>query len=602
MQKTVQKANNGKMIYGQESMPVKRPNHRLFPGLFDADVVFLHPPSLFDFRSRAILLGPISDVIPSTPIFEMYPIGFLSLSDHLERPGFSTRIINLAAKMLASPRYDPERTIRKLRPKAFAVDLHWLPHVQGSLSIGELIKKHHPDIPVIYGGYSATYFADELIRFPFVDYVIKGDSAERPLVLLMQAIDGNGALSEIPNLTYKDDNGQVNSNKINYVPTNIDDVATDYTIPIKKSLRFFDIKAYLPFRSWAKYPISAIFPFRGCRYNCATCGGSRFACKQVLNRPVLAVRSAGKVSQELARLAKTFNAPTMIIGDIMQNGKQYAYQILDEIKRLQFRNELVFEFFTPPSVDIISRVRASTPRYNVEMSPESHDDGVRRAFGRPFSNEQLEKSIQTCIEQDCRRIDLFFMIGLPKQNYQSVMETIDYCEYLLATYGHNKTLHPFIAPLAPFIDPGSAVWEQPEAYGYNLFARNLREHRELMDSAITWKQFLNYETEWMSRDEIVDSTYEAALRLNDLKQKYGLIDQNNASMVKQNAHTSREQLKRIEALIATGQQGSTAWKRLEDDLKTMVTDTICYKQEINWPTSFYRFNVAGIISQLLRRA
>ncbi len=590
------------MIYRQELMPVKRPYQRRLPRLFDADVVFLHPPSLFDFRSRAILLGPISDVIPSTPIFEMYPIGFLSLSDHLERAGFSTRIINLAAKMLASSRYDPERAIRKLRPKAFAVDLHWLPHVQGSLAIGELIKKHHPDIPVIYGGYSATYFADELIRYPYVDYVVKGDSTERPLVLLMQAIDGNGALNKVPNLTYKDDNGQVVSNEISHVPTNIDDVATDYTIPIKKSLRFFDIKAYLPFRSWAKYPISAVFPFRGCRYNCATCGGSRFACKQVLNRPVLAVRSSEKVSQELARLAKTFNAPAMIIGDIMQNGKQYAYQILDEIKRIRFRNELVFEFFTPPSADIISRVRASAPRYNVEMSPESHDESVRRAFGRPFSNEQLEKSIQTCIEQDCGRIDLFFMIGLPKQNYQSVMETIDYCEYLLSTYGHNKTLHPFIAPLAPFIDPGSAVWEQPEAHGYRLFARTLREHRELMDSAITWKQFLNYETDWMSRDEIVDSTYEAALRLNNLKQKYDLISQKNVAMVEQNARTSREQLKRIDALIASGQQGSAAWKRLEDDLKTIVTDTICYKEEINWPTSFYRFNVAGIISQLLGRA
>ena len=582
-------------------MPLKTGKQRRLSWLSHADVVFLHPPSLYDFRSRAILFGPISDVIPSTPIFEMYPIGFVSLCDHLEQAGFSTRIINLAGKMLASSRYDPEREIIKLRPKAFAVDLHWLPHVQGSLAIGELIKKHHPDIPVIYGGYSATYFADELIRFPFVDYVVKGDSTEHPLVLLMQAINRNGALNKIPNLTYKGGNGRVYSNEISHVPMNIDDIATDYTIPIKKSLRFFDIKAYLPFRSWAKYPISAVFPFRGCRYNCVSCGGSRLACEQVFHRKGVAVRSPEKISQELARLAKTFNAPAMIIGDIMQNGRQYAYRILDEIKRIRFRNQLVFEFFTPPSADIIGRVRASAPRYNVEMSPESHDEEVRRAFGRPFSNAQLEKSIQTCIEQDCGRIDLFFMIGLPKQNYQSVMDTIDYCEYLLSTYGGSKTLHPFIAPLAPFIDPGSAVWEQPEAHGYRLFARTLLEHQKLMDSATTWKQFLNYETDWMSRDEIIDSTYEAALRLNDLKRKYALISPDNAAMVEQNARTSREQLQRIDALIATGQQGSDEWNRLEDELKKMVTDTICYKQEINWPTSFYRFNVAGIISQLLGR-
>jgi B12-binding domain/radical SAM domain protein len=589
------------MTQKDKPTPVKTTKKHRISWPFSADVVFLHPPSLYDFRNRAVLLGPISDVIPSTPIFEMYPIGFLSLCDHLEQAGFSTRIINLAGKMLASSRYDPEREISKLKPKAFAVDLHWLPHVQGSLAIGKLIKKHHPDIPIIYGGYSATYFADELIRFPFVDYVVKGDSTERPLVLLMQAINDNGDLDKVPNLTYKDDSGQVYCNDISHVSMNIDDVATDYTIPMKQSLRFFDIKAYLPFRSWAKYPVTAVFPFRGCRYNCATCGGSRFACERVFHRNSLAVRSPEKISQELSQLAKTFNAPTMIIGDIMQNGRRYAYRILDEIKRIRFRNELAFEFFTPPSADIISRIRESAPRYNVEMSPESHDEGIRRAFGRPFNNVQLEKAIQACIEQNCGRIDLFFMIGLPKQNYQSVLDTIDYCDYLLSTYGKNKTLHPFIAPLAPFIDPGSAVWEQPEAHGYRLFARTLVEHQSLMESAITWKQFLNYETDWMNRDEIIDSTYEAALRLNDLKRKYGLISLDNAAMVDQNARTSRRQLRRIDTLIANKQQGSTEWKQLEEELKTMVTDTICYKKEINWPTSFYRFKVAGILSQLLRR-
>ncbi len=35
------------------------------------DVVLIHPPSVFDFRERAIFYGPISDVIPSSPVFEM---------------------------------------------------------------------------------------------------------------------------------------------------------------------------------------------------------------------------------------------------------------------------------------------------------------------------------------------------------------------------------------------------------------------------------------------------------------------------------------------------------------------------------------------------
>ena len=36
------------------------------------DLTFLHAPSVYDFRRRATLWGPISDVVPSTPIYDMY--------------------------------------------------------------------------------------------------------------------------------------------------------------------------------------------------------------------------------------------------------------------------------------------------------------------------------------------------------------------------------------------------------------------------------------------------------------------------------------------------------------------------------------------------
>ena len=52
-----------------------------------ADLVFLHPPSIYDFRKKSIMFGPVSDLIPSTPIFEMYPIGFVVLSEYLGRYG-----------------------------------------------------------------------------------------------------------------------------------------------------------------------------------------------------------------------------------------------------------------------------------------------------------------------------------------------------------------------------------------------------------------------------------------------------------------------------------------------------------------------------------
>ena len=78
------------------------------------DLILLHAPSVYDFREKTIMYGPISDVIPSTPIFEMYPIGFSSLLEYLSKRGFRVRILNLAYKMLKDKSYNYNfLTIRK---------------------------------------------------------------------------------------------------------------------------------------------------------------------------------------------------------------------------------------------------------------------------------------------------------------------------------------------------------------------------------------------------------------------------------------------------------------------------------------------------------
>ncbi len=65
------------------------------------DLVLLHPPSFYDFRKTNQFRGPISDVVPSSSIFDMYPIGFTSIAGYLERAGYRVKIVNLAARMLA---------------------------------------------------------------------------------------------------------------------------------------------------------------------------------------------------------------------------------------------------------------------------------------------------------------------------------------------------------------------------------------------------------------------------------------------------------------------------------------------------------------------
>ncbi len=564
------------------------------------DVIFLHAPSIYDFRKKPVVHGPISDVIPSGPIFEMYPIGFISLCGHLEKAGFSTRIINIANKMLNSLKYDPELEIKKLKPRAFCIDLHWFPHVHGSLKIAEICKKYHPDIPVIFGGYSSTYFHKELINYHFIDFILKGDSTEMPMVMLIKAIMEGGDFSKIPNLTYKDSNGKVFSNNITYVPDSTDYVFTDYSFPIRKTFKFFDINGYIPFQTWLKYPVTAVFLYRGCYHNCKTCGGSKFTCENTFNRTELAYKSPHKVAEEVKKVSEYINGPCFLIGDILQKGRGYAEEILRELKSLNLKKDIAFEFFVPPPEDFVIKMKDSIDKYNVEISPESHDEEVRRAFGRPFNNEQIERSLNALIKNNCRRIDLFFMTGLPKQTYKSVMETIDYCDYLLNKYGRDKTLYPFISPLAPYVDPGSPVWENPEEHGYKFFARTVEEHRIMMENALSWKYFLNYETQWMTRDEIVFSTYEAGIKLNELKKKYGLISPKIADLVYKRAKTAMAYIRKIDEILEMGEEGKKEWDRISREIRDINIHTICYKDELNWPVGIYKFNIIKILALIIK--
>ena len=107
-------------------------------------------------------------------------------------------------------------------------------------------------------------------------------------------------------------------------------------------------------------------------------------------------------------------------------------------------------------------------------------------------------------------------------------ETIDSIEELFKRF--DRRLSAFITPMGPFIDPGSDGFEQAENRGYVVRAHTLAEHRALLE-AHDWESMLNYETRWMTRREIVQATYEAGARLNNLKERYGRLSARNASRV-----------------------------------------------------------------------
>jgi len=246
--------------------------------LRNTDLILLHPPTVYDFRKEPIFWGPISDVVPSSYVFEMYPVGFNSITGCLVRNGIETRVINLAYRMLTDSHYDCEKVIKRLKPTAFGIDLHWLPHAHGAIEIAKICKRSHPQIPVILGGYSATYFHREILStYPQVDFILRGDSTEESILELMRCLKEDRSHDHIPNLSWRDSTGRIHSNPITYPQNAADEYYNDYLCMFRMAFKYRDIKSQIPFIGWWDYPITAIMTVRGCTQNCAICGGSAHA-------------------------------------------------------------------------------------------------------------------------------------------------------------------------------------------------------------------------------------------------------------------------------------------------------------------------------------
>ena len=558
------------------------------------DLLLLHPPSVYDFRQQAIMYGPVSDLIPSSPVFEMYPLGFLTMTNYLEERGLNVRVVNLALRMMNDRRFDVPAFLTSIKPKAVGIDLHWLPHAHGSIEVAKLVKQIHPTVPIIFGGLSATYFHSELIQYPAVDYVLRGDSIEPSLYELLLCLDTGQAPDHVPNLTWQA-HGEVQINPFTFVPKTLDYVDLMPERMVKMVLRYRDLQSVLPFKGWWQNPITAVFTVKGCAHECVTCGASRQACTIVSKHGQPLFRSPQNLVTNVLAISRISKGPIFLVGDLRQAGDEYAYQVLALLRAANVKNDIAFEFFAMPPTEFLGAIDASVANWSLELSPESHDEEIRclQDETTAYTNSEMEAVIQAALQLRCRRVDVFFMIGLPRQTQASVAATIHYCEHLFQN--SDKRLSCFVSPMGPFLDPGSRGFEEPDRFGYRLFARTLEEHRQLLVQP-SWQHILNYETQWMNRDELLAATYDAAEALNRLKLRYGRIDRVRGHAVARHIQRARELKDRLDAL---DQESTADHEVLRGEIYAFSVSTVCDKRELFWRRHLLNFRVLGILRIVL---
>ena len=382
------------------------------------------------------------------------------------------------------------------------------------------------------------------------------------------------------------------------MPTTLDYVDIRPDLVVEMMARYRDLQSTLPFNGWWRNPIAAVFTVKGCAYECVTCGSSATTCTHLTQRQRPVFRSPASLVANVEAFARLTKGPIALIGDLRQAGPEHASEVLERLRSAGVRNEIIIELFSVPPTEFLREIDRSVPHWSIEFSPESHDQAVRNAQEgeADYTTEAMEEMLREALRLRCERLDVFFMIGLPAQTLESVRRTVDYCEHLFQL--GDRRLSCFISPMGPFIDPGSRGFEEPERFGYRLFARTLEEHRRLLVQP-TWEHILNYETQWMTRRELVDATYEAAARLNELKVRYGRISPRRGRRVAAGIAAASALRARLEAGLAQGGD-PRADAALRGEIARYSMSTVCDKRELFWRRRLSQFRLAEVLRILGR--
>lgn len=304
--------------------------------------------------------------------FPFIPMGIIGIVNNLKKKGYEVKGINLALKnLIFGPHFMLEEYLESIDVNIFLIDLHWYLHIRDGLRVAKLCKKIKPNSVVIVGGMSASIFSNQLIKYDFIDFVLKGDSEEACLLLVDSIVKGNKEPKNVPGVVYNGGNtslgATIDVNKYDYVDMSF----------LEENRQYHEM-----FTFW-------LLIAKGCLYKCAYCDGNCNIYPDIYKRQSLMVRNADMIIDDVKKL----EGNTEFVGfshDIAMLGKEFCGHLLSNKFQIGMRNE----FFQLPSFEIIEKLSRSFTILDLVFSPVSGSYFERKKYGKNFTNMSLLKLLK----------------------------------------------------------------------------------------------------------------------------------------------------------------------------------------------------------------
>ncbi len=490
--------------------------------------------------------GPVAATVAMfSPLFIMIPYGVLSIAEYLVKNGLRVKIVNLAELMLDIPSFEIEPFVKGLDARVLAIDLHWAVHSNGAIETAEICKQLHPNSFVVLGGLTSSYFSQEIMEsFRCVDGVIRGE-AEEPMVTLVDRLIKGRPLDDVSGLTYRESNGRVRVNQQARPRTEIDEY--DYTnlSLIEPRNRLLNLPTGSRTVKVWNLPVC-----RGCTLNCATCGGSEYASRRILMREKPSLRSVRRMVEDFQRLDEQGINRIFMFQDCRIGSKSYYENLLKSLHKEKWSKieHVSLELFNPADDEFIRYLATNKPAdaIGAMFSPESGSDEVRRAHGRNFTNEAILETNDNCAANSVP-IKFHFMIALGQESTRSLNEMWTLWDRIMRKRTPMFFTSADFGPMV-ILDPGSIAYEHPAKFGYKMLYTTFNEMRQRLASP-SWVDWINYETRYMTRDQLVESMFKATEIWIQLYERYQILDGATASSERMKLRLEKEITREVQNVL-----------------------------------------------------
>jgi anaerobic magnesium-protoporphyrin IX monomethyl ester cyclase len=317
------------------------------------------------------------------------------------------------------------------------------PQVQTAIDISRAVRRRHPRLPIVWGGYFPSLYPQVALNCDYVDYVIRGQGEETCPALLDVLPDADpGLLGAVPGLTWRRD-GVIVANPDRPFGAMHDMPAIDYG-------KLGDPRRYLV-ETFMGRRTAAHQAALGCRFRCTFCGVA------AMFRGATALPTAARLDRELAFLSEQLGADSIQFYDHNFFDREVEMMPLLEVlarRQLPWWCYARADALINLSAESWKLVRASRLRM-AYIGAETPNDALLKSIRKGTRSDQTLEVAELCRANGVVP-ELSFMVAPPEDPEGETERTFDFIKRVKKVNPAAEIIVYVYTPLPPSVVPDAA--------------------------------------------------------------------------------------------------------------------------------------------------